>query len=266
MKGKLIAEGNTAEVYFWGEKEILKLFRQEFPYKGIEKEYNVSRIVEGLGLPVPKVGQLVELEDRSGITYERVTGSSMLELITRHPFSAGKYSRYLAGLHYELHRCKAAELPKYKEAMEWNIRHTEYLTENQRLAVLDILEKLPEGDALCHGDFHPGNIIKAADKFVILDWMTAVAGEPAADVARTLLLLADAAIPEKTPALIKLFIKIVRRRMANIYLKQYLKLSGISKDEVFGWRVPIMAARLLEWVSESEKSFLLKEINKVIQG
>lgn len=262
MKGQLIGEGNTAEVYLWGEKDILKLFRQKFPNEGVEKEYSVSKAVETLGLPVPRVGQFIELEGRKGIIYERIKGKSMLEMIMKHPFSFMKYSKHLAELHYQMHQCKVTGLPKYKEAMEWNIRHTECLSENQRLAVLDILEKLPEGDTLCHGDFHPGNIMVASDKSVILDWMTACAGKSEADVARTLLLLKDAVIPEQIPAPMRFLINLVRHRMADIYLKRYLRLSCISKSEIAAWRLPVMAARLLEWVPEKEKNFLLKEIDK----
>ncbi|HWT76541.1 MAG TPA: aminoglycoside phosphotransferase family protein [Mobilitalea sp.] len=266
MKGKLIGEGNTAEVYSWGENEILKLFRQKFPYEGIDREYNVSKAVESFSLPVPKVGQMIDLDGRRGIIYEKISGSSMLELIMKHPGSITGYSKQMANLHYQVHQCKAYELPKYKEALEWNIRHTDLLTDNQRFAVLDILEKLPEGRSLCHGDFHPGNIIETSEQSVILDWMTATSGEPAADVARTMMLLKDGTLPDKMPAFIKLVITLVRRRMANTYLKQYLQLSGLSKEDILNWRVPIMAARLTEWVSDSEKNYLVNEINKVING
>lgn len=264
MKGNLIGEGNTAEVYFWGENEILKLFKQKFPCEGVDKEYQVSKSVELLGLPVPKVGRMIELEGRKGIIYERITGTSLLDLIMKNPVAVANYTKLMAELHYKMHQCNATELPKYKEALEWNIRHTDLLKEEQRLAILDRLEHLPEGDVLCHGDFHPGNIITEMDRSVILDWMTATSGNPVADVARTVLLLKDAAIPENIPLVFKLLISLARKRMATSYLKRYLQLSGITKEDIDAWRLPIMAARLTEWIPESEEKFLLKEINKAI--
>lgn len=266
MKGKLIGEGNTAEVYFWGENEILKLFRQRFPCEGVDKEYQVSKTVELLGLPVPRVGLIIELEGRKGIIYERVSGYSLLELIQKHPTALITYSRLMAELHYQMHQYKVKELTKYKEALERNIRHTDLLMEEQRIAVLDRLEKLPEGDILCHGDFHPGNIVVETDRSVILDWMTAASGNPIADVARTLLLLQSAALPEHLPTPLKLLLKVGRSQMARSYQARYLQLSGISKDDIAAWRLPVMAARLTEWVPESEKNYLLKEINKAIYG
>jgi uncharacterized protein (TIGR02172 family) len=266
MIGQMIGQGNTAEVYLWGDKEIVKLFRQKFPWEGVEREYHVSKEVEKLGLPVPKVGQMIELEGRKGITYERITGMSMLEVITKNPMSAKNYCRQLAEMHYQMHQCQVQELPKYKEALEWNIRHTELLSEKQRLTVLNKLEQLPENCRLCHGDFHPGNVIAEDGRTIILDWMTATTGSPAADVARTLLLLKDAALPENIPGAVKAILKLFRRRMADSYLKEYQKLSGMTKAEIDGWRLPIIAARLTEWVPENEKNFLLKEINKAVEA
>ena len=264
MKGQLIGEGNTAEVFFWGETEILKLFRQKFPREGAEREYNVSKAVEKHGLPVPKVGQMIEIENRVGIIYEKIEGTSMLTQIMKHPMSSAVYARQMADLHSKMHECKILDMPKYKETIEWNIRHTDRLTEKQRLFILDLLEKLPQGEALCHGDFHPGNIMSSSKRAVVLDWMTATSGDPAADVARTILLLRDGALPEKMPKPMKSIIGLVRKRLVKIYLKTYLQLTGISKEEINQWRIPIIAARLTEWVPESEKQFLLNEINRAI--
>jgi hypothetical protein len=58
----------------------------------------------------------------------------------------------------------------------------------------------------------------------------------------------------------------MRRRLAKVYLKKYLQLSGIPIEEINRWRVPIMAARLMEWVPEPEKNYLLKEINHTLNA
>jgi len=266
MIGEMIAQGNTAEVYLWGDKEVLKLFRQKFPWEGVEREYRVSKEVEKLGLPVPRVGQLIEVEGRKGITYEKVLGPSLLQEVTRHPLSMSKYAEQLAAIQYKLHQCKVEELPSYKEALEWNIRHTEALTDTERFEILEVLERLPEMDCLCHGDLHPGNIIADMDRTVVLDWMTAAAGCPSADVARTLLLLEDAALPDGINGLKKLIMIMMRKRIANKYLKKYLRLSGVSKDDITNWRLPIIAARLTEWVPEQEKLQILKELNKTMKS
>lgn len=262
MKGKLIGEGNTAEVYTWGDNEILKLFRKEFPFEDAEKEYQINRAIGNQGLPVPRALNLVEMEDRKGIIYQKASGVNMFELMIRKPLSCTKYAKLLAELHYQIHQCFGLNIPKYKDTLEWNIRHTDALSEEQKIAVLNLLEQLPEGISLCHGDFHPGNIIGEDENYYILDWMNATVGAPEADVARTLLLLRDAVMPEYFPFVVKLLFGLFRKSMAKTYVKRYMALSGVQKDEINRWRIVIAAARLMEWIPKAEKTALLKEIDR----
>ena len=62
-----------------GKREKSKLFREWFSLSAIEHEARVARIVHESGLPVPAVGDLVEIAGRHGLVYERVIGVSMLK-------------------------------------------------------------------------------------------------------------------------------------------------------------------------------------------
>ena len=52
-KGELIAEGRTAEVYAWGDREVLKLYRPWWPLVNIEYEIRICRAVHDAGIPSP---------------------------------------------------------------------------------------------------------------------------------------------------------------------------------------------------------------------
>ncbi len=264
MELRIIGEGNTAEVYSWKDGQILKLFRAEFPLGGIEKEYKVSKDVEKLGISIPKAEEMIEYNGRTGIVYERITGESVLNLISTKPWLAKKCMRHLAKMHYEMHQCQAKELGSYKEALEWNIVHSNVFTEQVKNALLNTLTKLPEGNALCHGDFHPGNVIRTKEKYVVLDWMTAARGCPAVDVARTALLLGEAALPDNLSVIVKIMVTWLRGRMLNYYLKCYKRYSGLTQEEIDVWRLPILAARLAEWIPDSERKALLSEIEGLL--
>jgi uncharacterized protein (TIGR02172 family) len=263
MKGQLIGQGNTAEVFAWGENQILKLFRSEFSNDGIEREYYISREVEKLDLPVPKTGQMIELEGRKGICYDRAAGKSMLDQFMSSPFSIGKISKQLAKLHHQIHQCKVQGFPNLKNNIRWNINHTQ-LTDKQKEAVINILDHLPEDNTLCHSDFNPGNIITDFKKSVIIDWGAACAGCPSADVARTLMLLRDAVLPEYIPEPMKLAMNVMRHRLAKLYLKHYKRISGITEEEIGNWRIPLIAARLNEWIPDKEKTAILHEIDRAV--
>lgn len=262
MDIQIIGEGNTAEVYSWKEGQILKLFRKEFPLGGIEKEFRVNKEVERLGLPIPKAEEIIEYNGRTGIVYERVIGESMLKLISIKPWKAGKFVKHLANLQYEMHQCKAENLSSYKDALKWNINHTNALTDDVKQTILHMLDQLPDGNFLCHGDFHPGNIISTKDDYVVLDWMTAASGVPSMDVARTVLLIKDAALPGNIPAIVKVIIQGTRARMLKNYLKHYKRRSGLTQKEIDSWRLPMIAARLTEWIPDTEQKALMKEIEE----
>ena len=63
----MVGVGNTAEVFDYGDGKVCKLFYQGYPKEAVEREYRNAKEVERLGLPVPKVFELVESEGRTGI-------------------------------------------------------------------------------------------------------------------------------------------------------------------------------------------------------
>ena len=70
-----------------------------------------------------------------------------------------------------------------------NIAATKLLDERRKQHMLGSIADMPDGDRLCHGDFHPMNILGEASQPVIIDWSDARRGDPAADVCRTYLLM-----------------------------------------------------------------------------
>jgi uncharacterized protein (TIGR02172 family) len=263
MKVQKISEGNTAEVFTWGEYDILKLLRKEFPMVAIEQEYHAGKAVEELGLPVPKAKDMLEYEGRTGIVYEKIQGNSLLKLLTVRPWTVGSLAKIIAKMHYDMHQQNGGGLPDCVEMLRWRINHAEGLSEHQKEEILKTLESLPKGSSVCHGDYHPGNIIKSGNRCVILDWMTATAGQPAYDVARTIYLLKDAAIPGYYPSPVMLVMNRTRKYLAHRYLSCYIKFSGMRMSEIDAWRLPLISARLSEWVPESEKEALLTEIKEI---
>jgi len=65
-----------------------------------------------------------------------------------------------------------------------------------RRTALRELNRLPTGGFLCHGDFHPDNVIWSERGPVVIDWLDANRGDPAADVARTPMLISIGETPD----------------------------------------------------------------------
>jgi Ser/Thr protein kinase RdoA (MazF antagonist) len=76
-----------------------------------------------------------------------------------------------------------------KDKLRGDIARAEHLTEAEKTLVNNYMDGLPEGNRLCHFDFHPDNVILTDKGPITIDWMTACKGEPVADAARTFIML-----------------------------------------------------------------------------
>lgn len=76
--GPRIAEGRHAEVFLWGETQVIKLFPDQRPRSWVEYEAATARAVHATGLAVSAVGEIVEAEGRFGLVYEPVDGRPMV--------------------------------------------------------------------------------------------------------------------------------------------------------------------------------------------
>lgn len=90
--------------------------------------------------------------------------------------------------------------------------------------------------------------------------MTANCGNPAADVARTYMLMTYASLPEEMSIAEKDILQQIRTIFADEYLHSYIEFANILKEDILKWEIPVMAARLNESIPETEKAFFLREI------
>ena len=258
---KLIRQGNTAEVFMYDDTKILKLFRDGFPYGIIATEYDVAKRISA-DLPfVPKVFSLAEYKDRYGILYEKIDGKDMIAVMLSKPYKLRAYSRSLAHIHARIHNSTVNSGSGIKDKLADNITASTDLTKREKKKIISYLRSLPDGKALCHFDFHPGNVMIKNNEFFVIDWMTACNGNAASDAARTFLLLSYGELLYANP-FVKLIAHAAEKRIGKIYLRQYKKLTGASDAEIKKWILPTAAARLIEWIPATEKTKLLKLVRK----
>ena len=239
----LVAQGFSSAVYAWDEGRVLKLFFDWFPRERAQREFRATRAVHAIGLPVPQAEELVEVGGRSGIVSERVNGLSMLGVTQRRPWMLMKAVRQLAELHAQIHEATApAILPTQRQRLERGITSGVDLKPAERLEALSQLSSLPDGNALCHGDFHPGNVIFTANGPIIIDWETATQGDPIGDVANTCRLIRTASLPDWSPAYMHWILKCTRPWIHRTYLRRYFELRAGSAADLVEWELPLRAA------------------------
>lgn len=242
---KPLALGRTAEVYAWGESQVLKLYRDWCPPHWVDFEARIGRIVQDAGLPVPAIGKMIEINGRRGLVYERLEGVSIFRTIVARPWTIIRFGHMMAELHAAMHAIQSpSDLPDQRERLKGAIGRAQALPDDLRRKALAVLDTCPDGDRLCHGDFHPDNVLMTPRGPIIIDWMTATRGDPAGDVARTLLLMTVGEPP--TGALIRLLTRLLRGWMRAAYIKRYFELRPDGREQSKQWQVVTYAARLAE--------------------
>ena len=257
-----IAEGREAEMFAWEEGTILRLLRN--PNAQLQNQWQAAAMeaARSRGVRVPAVHGLTTVLERPGLIMERIDGPDLLTLIGRRPWKVFWAGRVTGETHAQLHAVNApSAIPPLRAALRLRIESLSQLPEDLARFALDTLEALPDGDNLCHGDFHPGNILMAGETPVVIDWTMATRGDPAADVARTLVMARLGKLPPGTSALLRLMALAGRRLLTSAYLRSYRRQRPLDMSLVSRWEIPIAAARMADGI-EGEASALVRLLER----
>jgi len=260
----LIAKGTNSEVFTWGDKQVLKLFENDSHFLAT-KEAALTRIVRAAGVKAPTVIDIIAVNGRSGIVYERVDGPTMRQYIGDLTTNDPRHVIHrLAEIHAEIHAHTASDLPEQLECLKFQIQGVSpsSLSSTTKAAVLSAMKQLPRDNVICHGDFHMDNVIMSDDGPVIIDWRSVTQGHPLADVARTALVLRFADMPFGISQLDHQQIVEWRRFIERIYIERYSQLCQVSPEEISRWNVFVAAGRLVE---ESPDPNERSELRRIIE-
>ena len=261
--GERLGQGMTAEIFDRGDGTVVKLYRQWFRPEWIQAEAEIGRAVYAAGMPSPAVHELVAVDGRHGLVFEKVDGRAMRAVIQQRPWTAGRMGRRMARLQRDVHAISAEGLTPVRERLAVALRASATVLIGSP-ELIDTarrhLDRLPDGTSVCHLDVHPDNIIvrsaSAESPATLIDWTNAAIGDPASDVARSLLILRSPAVPPGTPAALGPVLRTLKRRIAHAYLREYRELTGLPAAAIETWTVPIAAARIIEDIP-GERPWLL---------
>jgi tRNA A-37 threonylcarbamoyl transferase component Bud32 len=260
QKGELLGQGRTAEVYAWGERQVLKLFFTTWPLQWIHEEVRVAHLVHEAGLAAPATGDLIEVEGRLGIVYERIDGPSMIEDIARRPWRFFSRVRQFTDLQLAMHSRVEMDLPSGRELLSRLIRKAPRLSDRTREHLLGRLERLADENTICHGDYHPDNILMSGRGPIVIDWMSVTRGHPLADVAGTSVLFQVAEMPETLGRFSRALVQRLWGALLRPYLRRYFRSSPYTREQLNDW-IPLMAAAYLgQGLSAREEDKLLSLI------
>lgn len=162
--GALLAQGRDADIFECGDGLVLRRSRKG---RSMAIEARTMEYARAHGFPVPAIEEISA--DGTDLVMERLDGPSMVEELTRKPWTIRRQGRVLGDLHHQLHAIPAPDwLPDAPSGI---------------------------GTSLLHLDLHPLNVILTTHGPVVIDWPNARRGDPNTDVALTWILVAAGEMP-----------------------------------------------------------------------
>ncbi len=235
-----IGRGQSGEVFRLDDDTVLKLFFPHIALHTVEREHLATSLAAECGLLVAEPLERVRVGERHGLVMRYLEGSVLLRKVGKRPVGMTLALVALARWQTRLHGQPAGTgLPTMKAVLTHQVAVS--VAGGAPIAAAGrVLHDGADGDRLCHGDLHFGNVIATPDGLAAIDWAKAYIGMPEADVARSELLIRYGSygrfMSRFPPA------RILRHISAEWYLSWYCLLSRRRRRDIMRWRLPVAVA------------------------
>jgi len=232
-----IGQGRAAEVFALDDERVVKVAREGLGHT-LTREAVAMSAAHAAGMPVPAVYGLVDIEDRRALIMDRARGTDMLSRFAAKPWTLVGAGAKLGALHARLHETLApSDLPSLKDELRRRITESPHLDEAPRKRVLATLRDLPDGDRICHLDYHPGNVMTDGKDLTVIDWPSACRGDPLADVAVTMTILRGGKTAPGTPLITRVVAPAGRKLLLSGYRRGYARARPFDRDLLARWMI-----------------------------
>ena len=230
----------------WRRPLVLRVKPDTQRYEEGRREAAVHAWLAAVGYPVPQVFEVFapgELGSLPVQAVDRAPGRSMLDAVARRPWRVREVLHRFAALHVQLHRLPVEGFPVGDDLLDRRlafVRVTSRKIEDRALAeALDAVEPIAPRlraapPSVCHGDFHPLNVLLSGEDVAVIDWTDAGVGDRHGDVARTALLFELAAIAA-TGSIARRVLDRVGPRLRRTYLRAYRRQLALDHDRLALW-------------------------------
>ncbi|MHA2038712.1 MAG: phosphotransferase family protein [Promethearchaeota archaeon] len=222
---------------------VLRLYPEHYGPDNAVWEGTIQNTLAGEGYPVPKAqlictdksilgGSFIIMEFLSGrpmmsasnnvpemlgrthAKLHKIDPKSLIKAFKKHGFNKNQFL-FQKGFDKDLKTAKKSEMSWILEIVEWLIKNR---------------PSTPKRLAICHGDFHPYNILINEGKITgVLDWGGTLIGDPAMDIANTIKLITI--FPKYLP-LGPEFESIDREKFSRLYLDAYNKQNPLDEIKI----------------------------------
>jgi Ser/Thr protein kinase RdoA (MazF antagonist) len=259
--GKPIAWGSRSSIHEFGPSLVVKVPYPSTPESWVRFEFAYAQHLFAVGAPIPRVMHIETIDGREAIVSERVDGPTMWDALVDTPHNAASFGVQLAELHHQLFALPAPiSLPTQRTRLTAKITSAARTIDSALSRALVLIPQHTQPMSLCHGDFHPKNVILSRNGMVVVDWFDVSRGLACGDVARTLILLSSAKrTHENTDHLPGASVEVLDT-LRESYTHRIRTLLTLCDEELHRWQLIEAAARLAEGVSPEPLIALLADL------
>ena len=235
----------------WRQPLVIRVLPTADRMDQARREAAIQTWCADTGYSAPRVLAVLDSDGPFGLpvqVMERAPGKVMLDVIKSRPWQTRALNTRLAHLAARLHALPTDGWPGPDDplgAVDQRLgltRRVVATTGRRDLAAgLEASEALAPRAAgrervVCHGDFHPLNVLVDGERASVIDWTDAALGPREADVSRTALLFSVAVIAASSP-IERAVLGRVGPRMARRYVQAYEQHAPLDQDLMKVWEV-----------------------------
>ena len=181
---EMIGRGGTGSVYRIDRETVIKVYKEGTDDSIIWKEREMARQCFISGIPTAIPYDVVKSGNSKGIVFEMIRSDTLAEMMNNHPENMERYVEEYVELMRKIHTTSLDTklFPSAKELYRVYFEFCrDYFNDEEYEMMNGILDSLPEGNNMVHGDFHPRNIMVNDGELMLIDMGGVCYGHPIFD-------------------------------------------------------------------------------------
>ena len=165
---------------------ILKVDKKQInTLEFVRHEFEVSKAVEALGLPTPKMREMVRVGDLYATISDRIKDKKSLSRICHdEPQRIEEMAQLMCRMGKDLFstQCNTEFFPSRKEQLMRALDKVQFISRKNRQILKDFAQTIQDIKTCSHGDFNMGNLVLSGDQPVWIDLDRFGYGDPMFDI------------------------------------------------------------------------------------
>ena len=242
----VIGKGGHGKVYRLDEETIIKVYHDNSPLSLIEKEREYAKNAFVHGVPSAIAYDVDESEEGYGLVLEMAGAKTGSKCIMEEPERLQEYAVKFAQLIKTLNTTEA-DPSLYGDIRQIYLERAKnaekYFTDEENAQILKMINTIPDGDGMVHGDYHTNNVMVQSDgELVLIDMADISRGNSLFDIGGTFLTMYLSGMnrPEVTEEVIGIKYEYAKK-VWGITLSTYYGTTDPQKLELLGNRCAAFA-------------------------